>query len=278
MASISPPPSLAADAQVAHLVSSLVKQVVHASLFDPEACEAGAGDATTARWAALAKAGRKEERRGSERRGGEARAEAWAENEEAWEAPQENGGEEQTTNNDGDDGVPLTTTTPENLAAAEFYERAADAELRGLATRVPVAQLDASTANVEKRAMKRWLKALDTAFEATYGRRAVKAEKEALRPLYVRYARLKRRIGEADDDMVRSTVPTSTSSTVASPARARRHRSEKENAASGAEASPVLTRPTRLVKAHSDAPLQPKAGVLRTTSSTGSGGGGAAWR
>merc|ERR1712216_921400 len=131
------------------------------------------------------------------------------------------------------------------LAANDFYAHAAAAELRSLPSRVPVAQLDAQTAATEKRAMKRWLKALDNAFEEAYGRHAQKAEKEALRPLYVRYARLKRRISpttEAEGKLAPQSRDDAVS--VVSPLRpASAH--NKENVT-------LLSRPTRKTKLDDD--------------------------
>ena len=93
--------------------------------------------------------------------------------------------------------------------------------------------------------MKRWLKALDNAFEEAYGRRAQKAEKEALRPLYVRYARLKRRISpttEAEGKLAPQSRDDAVS--VVSPLRpASAH--NKENVT-------LLSRPTRKTKLDDD--------------------------
>ncbi|GHP02009.1 hypothetical protein PPROV_000076500 [Pycnococcus provasolii] len=141
----------------------------------------------------------------------------------------------------------VTGSGPATVAvgANDFYAHAAAAELRSLPSRVPVAQLDAQTASTEKRAMKRWLKALDNAFEEAYGRRAQKAEKEALRPLYVRYARLKRRISpttEAEGKLAPQSRDDAVS--VVSPLRpASAH--NKENVT-------LLSRPTRKTKLDDD--------------------------
>ena len=56
--------------------------------------------------------------------------------------------------------------------------------------------LNLSTMIAEKSSLKRELRSIDLEFEAREGRKPTKAEKEHLRPLYVRYWKLKHQIGK----------------------------------------------------------------------------------
>jgi len=80
-----------------------------------------------------------------------------------------------------------------------------DAPLHGDAQTAVVAQLAA-----EKAALKRQLRQLDADFEASTGRAPGRAEKEALRPLYVRYWRLKRALALASSGPSGPPAPSPT--------------------------------------------------------------------
>jgi len=59
-----------------------------------------------------------------------------------------------------------------------------------------VSRANLSTMIAEKSSLKRELRSIDLEFEAREGRKPTKAEKEHLRPLYVRYWKLKHQIGK----------------------------------------------------------------------------------